>query len=238
LNSSLRLRHECTNKSLYTPHAITNFCGKTNKYRHWPVFWASFAVVLVTWGLVPTQAGIFSVKTVTRTTNMTFAVSTSTMPFEKQATSLTYRYLQSTYGIAALNETLPAYMTREYMLAPFQPSNSTPGSIDGPGNHTAPTTMYQMTLTCEDVSRRGKVLNRSEILIYNSSNGCNCTTGLDGNLTAGQFSDQTRILDVKEYNGRYVGFHNGGMADWYLSPDCPSTANTTFFAAFEKSKVG
>jgi hypothetical protein len=195
-------------------------------------------VVLVTWGLVPTQAGIFSVKTVTRTTNMTFAVSTSTMPFEKQATSLTYRYLQSTYGIAALNETLPAYMTREYMLAPFQPSNSTPGSIDGPGNHTAPTTMYQMTLTCEDVSRRGKVLNRSEILIYNSSNGCNCTTGLDGNLTAGQFSDQTRILDVKEYNGRYVGFHNGGMADWYLSPDCPSTANTTFFAAFEKSKVG
>jgi len=59
------------------------------------VFWASLAVVLVTWGLVPTQAGIFTVRSVTRTANMAFAVSTSSMPFEEQAMGLTMRYAQS-----------------------------------------------------------------------------------------------------------------------------------------------
>jgi hypothetical protein len=59
------------------------------------VFWASLAVVLVTWGLVPTQAGIFSVQSVTRTTNITLSVSTASMPFEYQAMGMTVRYAQS-----------------------------------------------------------------------------------------------------------------------------------------------
>jgi hypothetical protein len=63
--------------------------------RHWPVFWASLAVVLVTWGLVPTQAGIFSVQSVTRTTNITLSVSTASMPFDDQAMGMTARYAQS-----------------------------------------------------------------------------------------------------------------------------------------------
>ena len=94
----------------------------TNKFSHWPVFWASFAVVLVTWGLVPTQAGIFSVRTVTRSNNMTFDVSTFNVPIAQQASSLTFRYSQSTYGIVSLNETLPPYMARNYTLAPFRPT--------------------------------------------------------------------------------------------------------------------
>jgi hypothetical protein len=205
---------------------------------HWSVFWASFAVVLVTWGLVPMQAGIFAVRTITRTSNMTFTVSTAAMPYDKQATSLTFRYMQSTYGIASLNETLPAYMTHNYTLAPFEPFDSLSSGLDGQGNYTAPTTMYQLDLKCEDASRRGQKLNSSEILIYKSSNGCNCTTGLDGNVTVGDSAYQSKLLAVREYTGRYVGYHNGGWADWYLSSDCPKAANTTFFAAFEKSKVG
>jgi hypothetical protein len=127
-------------------HSCLVSYSRADNDRHWPVFWASFAVVLVTWGLVPTQAGIFSVRAVTRTTNTTFAVSTSSMPFEKQATSLTFRYMQSTYGIAALNETLPPYMTRNYTLAPFEPSVSTHDDITGQGTYTAPTTMHRTKL--------------------------------------------------------------------------------------------
>lgn len=59
------------------------------------MFWASLAVVLVTWGLVPTQAGIFSIEMVARTISISFNVSDTRMPFEDQAMGLTMRYAQS-----------------------------------------------------------------------------------------------------------------------------------------------
>jgi hypothetical protein len=158
------------------------------------------------------------------------------MPFEKQATSLTFGYQQSTYAIAALNESLPKYTTRNYTLAPFEPSNLTNNDLEGRGTYTGPTTMYQMDLTCENVSRKGNT-NREAISFYNSSTGCRTTTGLEGNETMGYGTDKSEVLNIKEYIGRYVGYHNGGSADWYLSPHCPETANTTFYAAFEKTKV-
>lgn len=204
--------------------------------RHWPVFWASFAVVLVTWGLVPTQAGIFSIQTVTRSTNMTFAVSTYSMPFEKQATSLSFQYAQSTYGIVALNETLPPYMTRKYVLAPFKPSDIARNIFDGRGNYTAPTTLYQLDLTCEEAS---KEVDKFEKISYSSSYGCTTRMGLDGNSTAGYSLFSSKIYAVREYVGNYVGYYRGVDTSRRLAgPLCPETANTTFFASFGKSKVG
>jgi hypothetical protein len=201
------------------------------------VFWASLAVVLVTWGLVPTQAGIFSVQTVTRSTNRTFAISTSLMPFEKQATSLTMRFMQSTYGIAQLNETLPPYMTRNFTLAPFEPVNSTNDNLEGYGTYTGPTTLYQINLTCEDASHKANKTENSQLIAYKSSTGCKAINGLTGNLTRGDGGPAGALLTVRDYIGRYIGYHNGGYADYYLSPYCPKTANTTFYAAIEKSKV-
>jgi hypothetical protein len=210
-----------------------NSIDSTDENRHWPVFWASFAVVLVTWGLVPTQAGIFTVQTVTRTTNSTFAVSTYSMPFDKQATSLSFRYAQSTYGIVSLNETLPPYMARNYTLAPFQPLDSQDDAIEQ-GSFTAPTTMYTLDLYCEDVSHKA---NNSTRFNYVSSGGCNVSVGLTGNLTLGTGKERNDGRAIKQYNGMYMGFHNAGNADFYLSTLCPKSENTTFFAAFEKTKV-
>jgi hypothetical protein len=201
--------------------------------RHWPVFWASSAVVLVTWGLVPTQAGIFTVKTVTRTTNMPFAVSTYSMPFDQQATSLSFRYAQSTYGIVSLNETLPPYMARNYTLAPFQPRDSQTG-VSEQGTYTAPTTMYTLDLYCEDASHRA---NGSTRFNYVSTGGCSVNVGLNGNLTRGEGKELNEGIAVKQYTGMYMGYHNAGNADFYLSPLCPKSENTTFFAAFTKNKV-
>ncbi|KAJ4373703.1 hypothetical protein N0V86_007846 [Didymella sp. IMI 355093] len=59
--------------------------------RHWPVFWSSFAVVLVAWGLVPTQAGIFSTKTITRITETPFHRSTAFVPAVEHTSKLSYR---------------------------------------------------------------------------------------------------------------------------------------------------
>jgi hypothetical protein len=198
------------------------------------VFWASFAVVLVTWGLVPTQAGIFSVKTVTRTSNMTIAVSTASMPFENQLTGLSLRYAQSTYGIAALNETLPPYMGRNFTLAPFQPQYKD-FDESGKGTFTAPTTMYTLDLVCEDVSHKA---DGTVETLYQSNDGCNSTLGLTGNLTRGEQIDRyLETTAIKEYTGQYIGFHNEGWADYYLSSMCPESQNRTFFASLAKSKA-
>jgi hypothetical protein len=171
---------------------------------HWPVFWASFAVVLVTWGLVPVQAGIFSVRTVTRSTNTTFSVSTSSMPIQQQATTLTFQYAQSTKGIVSLNETLPEFMDRSYTLAPFRPSIELDMSSQGKGVWTAPTTKYSLDLSCEDVSHKSDNSTR----IFYTSGGCNFTQGLDGNLTKGSSPGNEGdgdALAIKDYTGFFVG---------------------------------
>jgi hypothetical protein len=195
-------------------------------------------VVLVTWGLVPTQAGIFTVRTVTRTANMTFDVSTSNIPVEQQASNLTLRYSQSTYGIVSLNETLPPYMARNYTLAPFRKSTENmPEDIpQGQGTWTAPTTMYSLDLYCEDASHKADI---SKKVYYVSNSGCNFTLGPTGNLTIGEdIGFGTEALSIKQYVGQYVGYWNrGGFADYSLDRYCPETANHTFFAAFSKSKV-
>jgi hypothetical protein len=170
---------------------------------------------------------------VTRTTNTTFVTSTSSMPFDIQAKTLSFRYSQSTYGIATLNETLPPYMTHNYTLAPFEPLNSTDSGLEGHGTYTAPTTMYKLDLVCEDVSHKS---DNSRMIFYTSSTGCNITSGLDGNTTISP-KDASKTIANKGYSTRYIGYHNGGYADWYLSPYCPKSANTTFYAAIAKTKV-
>jgi hypothetical protein len=155
------------------------------------------------------------------------------MPFEKQATSLTLRYTQSTYGIVSLNETLPPFMSRNYTLVPFGPVHA---DDSGPeqGVYTAPTTMYTLDLECQDASHKAGAADP----VYTSREGHNFTLGPDGNLTVGDrpYTD-AEVYAVKRYTGMYVGFHNGGFADYYLSSDFPKTENSTFFAAIAKSKV-
>ncbi|CAO2647279.1 Nn.00g082010.m01.CDS01 [Neocucurbitaria sp. VM-36] len=209
---------------------------KACRDRHWPVFWASFAVVLVAWGLVPTQAGIFSVRIVTRTANATFSVSTSSIPVADQAAKLGFRYAQSTYGIVTLNETLPAFMARNYTLKPFQISSDVDEVAQGQENWTAKTTMYFLNLYCEDASH--KATNSKRRNDYTSNNGCNFTAGLTGNQSVGEdFGLGSDTFGVKQYTGQYVGYWNHqGFADYSLDAYCPDSANRTFFAAFTKNK--
>jgi hypothetical protein len=209
-----------------------------NLRSHWPVFWASFAVVLVTWGLVPTQAGIFSVRTVTRATNMTFEVSTYHIPVAQQALNLTLQYAQSTYGIVSLNETLPPYMARNYTLAPFRTAENVKNSdsaSQGQGTWTSETTMYFLDLYCEDASHRAGYSSK----VYTSNAGCNFTLGPNGNFTMGEdVGDGAENLAVKQYTGVYAGYWNHeGFGQYSLDHYCPESANHTFFATFSESKV-
>jgi hypothetical protein len=130
----------------------------------------------------------------------------------------------------ALNETLPPFMARNYTLAPFKPQNDKAGIL-GQGIYTAPTTMYTLDLSCEEaVTNRGSRYARA-------SNGFSFDLGLDGNKTLGEGYEDSDATAVKQYSGMYVGWHNGGFADYYLSSDRWRSENTTFYAGFAKSKV-
>ncbi|KAI8933098.1 hypothetical protein NX059_009741 [Plenodomus lindquistii] len=210
---------------------------KAARDKHWPVFWASIAVVFVTWGLVPTQAGIFSTKTITRTLNMPFARSNEFIPASEQASRLGVGFAQSTYAIAALNETLSQYMTRNYTLAPTRPSSNTSTRASSHGNWTAPTTMYSVDLYCEPAVASLNPMGRG--LVANSTNGCSFTYGLDGNLTMGvNKANNSTVLQNKEFTAMYVGYWNPqGFADYSLDSACPATSNHTFYAAIQRNKV-
>lgn len=156
------------------------------------------------------------------------------MPVGKQETSLTFKYGQSVYGIATANESLPEYTARNFTLAPFKLSDHDGGSPEK-GTLTAPTTMYTLDLECENASHKA---DNSTSISYTSSGGCNITNlALDGNLTLGENPYDTESLRTKQYSGMYIGFHNAGNANYYLSTLCPESENTTFWAGFEKSKV-
>jgi hypothetical protein len=95
--------------------------------------------------------------------------------------------------------------------------------------------MYSLDLTCDDASHRA---DNSSTIYYTSSGGCNFTVGLTGNETLGDMpGEKSPVLTTKQYTGMYVGYYSGGLADYYLESYCPKTENSTFYAAFAKSKV-
>lgn len=202
------------------------------------MFWASFAVVLVTGGLVPSQAGIFSVESISRDFERPFLLSTSFISAENQATKLTLRYAQSTYGIVSLNETLPPYMARNYTLTPFKPIDTS--HLDGSqGTWAAPTTMYSVDLYCEATPALRDPRPKVKTVLYKSNGGCNVTLGLTGNVTKGFNSNKlySPLLVAKDYMAMYIGYYNEGNADFSLKGNCPTEQNHTFYAAFSANKL-
>ncbi|KAF2871297.1 hypothetical protein BDV95DRAFT_607554 [Massariosphaeria phaeospora] len=205
------------------------------RQRHWAVFWASFAVILVTWGIVPTQSAIFSTERITRTSPSTFSVSTGYIPAEKQESVLTLQYAHSTYAIVALNETLPPFMTWNYTLAPFKPRNGTADKqVQGSGTWTAPTMLYSLDLSCEEAHQEPYLKTHTLGILYNNTAGCSWSQGLDGNLT---MDEQQLYNSTKEFSGMYAGYWNpDGFALYALQGFCPVEANHTFYAAFQRNK--
>ena len=123
-------------------------------YRHWLVFWASFASVLTSFGVVPLQAGIFSTRSMVRNFPQDYAVSDGYIHSSIQEQALTLSYAQSAFGILKLNETLPAFTTRNYTLKPFTASGRAPVPED---SWTVNTVLYSMNLRCEKAEIAGKI---------------------------------------------------------------------------------
>ncbi|KAF2276456.1 uncharacterized protein EI97DRAFT_377434 [Westerdykella ornata] len=203
------------------------------KNRHWSVFCASFAVVLVTWGLVPVQAGIFAATQVIKTYPTPIAVSDSYLPAERQRFELTQAYAQSVYAIVTLNETLPPFMTTAYALTPFKPTDA---EERAKGNLTAVTTLYSLDMECHESVPYIEGLD----VTYTSKDGCNTIGGVKPNEVYGM--DVYGEVDLslqgrRKYTIRYVGYWNDvGIADYSLDQTCDTKYNHTFYAGIIRNK--
>lgn len=183
--------------------------------KHWSVFSAGLAVVIVLWTLTPLQAGIFATESRVVTTPTPFVSSTSYLPVSRQ-TEISSLYAQQAYNIAWLNATLPPYMTRDAILSPFAPSlNETIGNNE---IWNGTTELYSLDITCEaTINYRPDPI----FLYYNSSYGCSY---LAPSLQTLPNNDTSKFVEAL-----YVGYQNqNGMADYYLSTDCPKSASHTF----------
>ncbi|GME41871.1 hypothetical protein BKCO1_34000120 [Neofusicoccum parvum] len=142
---------------------------------------------------------------------MPMARSTGYLTLTEQKAGITATYAQSAYNIAWLNETLPAFMTRDYMIAPFGPEQDLPDTKDSE-TWTAPTKMYSVDISCIQPPK----VNNSGIISYHTE---------DCNVNHPAYSSDTG----KNFTTIYMGYSNeDGFADWYLSTSCGPNATHKF----------
>lgn len=174
---------------------------KAIRQGHWTVFSASAVIVLVFWGVTPSQSGIFAVQTITQSSEVPMLRSTSYLTISQQQTSSTASYAQSVSNIAWLNETLPSFMTHDYALAPFGRQDES-AVLETSEKWNAVTTLYSVDISCE----RPKETDTSYLLD-------NCT-----------YLKPDVPPSIKDFSTLYVGYQDqNGQADYYLSQNCPQS---------------
>jgi hypothetical protein len=191
------------------------------------VFSASIATVLVFWGLTPTQAGIFATDTVTQNLTVSMARSTEYLSISKQRDTLSAQSAYSVMNIMWLNETLPPYMARDFVLAPFGPMiNESVGSAE---TWTGSTQLYGVNTTCESAIPYIDKFNSSRI---NSTWGCSIVTPP---IQTSPDEDDSKI-----FNTLYIGWSSDdGSASYYLDDNqsCPRNESRSFLIQWSKALV-
>jgi hypothetical protein len=175
--------------------------------RHWLVFLASLSVVLIFWGLTPLQSSIFATEMVDKVLQVPAILSTSYLSLHDQTTTLTGLYAQSVYNIAWLNETLPPFMDRQGMLAPF--GLVRPNSTEPEETWTADTLFYSVDINCEETG-------------YNMTSSWGCE------YRNNYMNFDSNLLKTDQYSTMYVGYWYEEDMDSYLLGLCPKAANSTF----------
>jgi hypothetical protein len=152
-------------------------------------------------------------------------LSTTYTSLFEQGETLSAESAHSVANIIWLNESLPPFMTRNFVLAPFGPADPLGlSSIDG--NWTGRTLKYSVDIDCETPTTSISLGSP----FVNSSWGCHFQ--LPSFRHATDNPDTTKVFDTQ-----YVGYFNDdGLADHYLSDgSCPPTENNTFLIQWSKT---
>jgi hypothetical protein len=201
------------------------------------VFWASTATLVTTAGIVPLQAGIFAIEDITETSQKQFLVSQQFQPASSRTAAAIVSSAQSVYGILNLNETMPAFMTRNYSLAPF----TVPNEPATGGTWITNTTLYGMDLNCTSVpSTSFRISEYREDAWYNITNDCKLWFTFHNSDVVGEKieedgegSSRLNSIRFKTFTSFFSGKHtyNG----WPQSSNC--TMDSSFFAMLVRNKL-
>jgi hypothetical protein len=156
-----------------------------------------------------------------------FARSTNYLKLSQQKDSLSSQSATSVAAIMWLNETLPPFMTYDFVLAPFGPVKQEP-SVQNSEIWSGMTQLYSANISCEEPVS----WNNSGIASINSTWGCSFQLPPARTLPS---TNDSKIFDTL-----YVGYSNvDGTADYYLGAQgiCPLNASNTFLIQWSKALI-
>ena len=122
-----------------------------HRRRHWSVFAAGTALVLIFWVITPLQSSLLTMKPVVQEIRTQFIPKAELEAFSSQTETLDSSFLDSVYEVAWLGEELAGFMTREFVAMPFEIDYSQKidfGSLHKVFYITAVTRVYQTHLDC------------------------------------------------------------------------------------------
>jgi hypothetical protein len=173
--------------------------------------------VVIFWVVTPIQSAIFTTGTVSRTRHSQMATTGSVLPIGSQTEALNANFMNTAYGVAWLDQKLPAYSTADYILLPYAPANSDPSSLSTE-TWTTSTVAYGTKLNCKPAN----MLFNNATISYTFDNGAGCTT---------QEFTLPNIELNSTFMALYIPYWDNAEDDWALmGPNCSLDQSHNFLA--------
>ncbi|KAI9880048.1 MAG: hypothetical protein M1830_005780 [Pleopsidium flavum] len=190
---------------------------KAARRRHWSVFCAGSAMMLIFWAITPLQSAIFATDTRALSHSLPIDSISPLLPPEDQTSLLDTGFMNDAYSILWLGKKLPAFTTRDFALQPFGLRTSDLSNQDN-SNWTASTLLYSTQLSCAPAD-----FAQQKDTTYTFSNRKNCTVS------------EIALTDERggghRYFFQYIGYYDSAEADYALEqPSCPPSASHNYLA--------
>ncbi|KAI9830034.1 MAG: hypothetical protein M1819_005864 [Sarea resinae] len=186
--------------------------------RHWSVFCAGTAMVLIFWAITPLQSGIFSTATITASTSSPLVSRQSLLPVGIQSSTLDANFLNSAYSTLWLGQRLPPFTARDFAISPFVLDGLTANQAKNK-TWSAGALMFTTELSCH------AAIIGNTTLGYTFSNEKDCLTE----------PIQLPEFDLNRFSALYVGYYDDPNVDWSLQGlGCPPNASHNFLAVWSE----
>lgn len=188
--------------------------------RQWTVSSASMIALLVAWVVIPLQNGIFSNNFVNVPQTVHVVTPSSLLPVTDQSSKLGLSILNNGFSILWLGQSMPAFTTADYAIAPFKAPQAP--NLRG-SNHTfsGQTTMYGTDLECKPPAR---VQIDAGQVTFDDGNGCVALDLIPS-------SDAEASQRFKSY---YIGYYDDPHSDFSLQlAGCPQNSSHSFLAIWK-----
>ena len=191
-------------------------------HRHWNVFAAGMALVLIFWVITPLQSSLLTIELVKRETHAQFEPTEGLRNYSYQTTEFTSEFLYPPYGVIWLGQEIDSFMTKEFVAIPFMLVDSISEIFyERNESWTSVTRIYQTHVDCAPatVIEPGE----SDGGVYNfTTDGCSYSLDPLPDMAA------TRNLV-------YIGYNNNSTAQRLRESECK--VKNIFLGVWAKSRL-